>query len=81
VHQYLLTLRTIHKLAHRDGLLGATCDDTPETASERRCGPVHAASTVIPPFVSVREQLPVDLHHGEKERRADAEQQYAVHRF
>jgi fatty acid desaturase len=38
VHQYLLTLRTIHKLALPDGLLWATCDDAPETASERKFG-------------------------------------------
>jgi fatty acid desaturase len=36
VHQYLLTLRTIHKLALPDGFLRATCDDAPETASERK---------------------------------------------
>jgi fatty acid desaturase len=34
--QYLLTLRTIHKLALPDGLLRATSDDAPETASERK---------------------------------------------
>lgn len=38
VHQYLLTLRTIHKLALPDGFLWATSDDAPETASERRFG-------------------------------------------
>jgi len=38
VRQYLLTLRTIHKLALPDGLLVATSDDAPETASERRFG-------------------------------------------
>ena len=38
VHQYLLTLRTIHKLALPDGFLVATCDDAPETASERKFG-------------------------------------------
>jgi fatty acid desaturase len=38
VHQYLLTLRTIHKLALPDGFLSATSDDAPETASERRFG-------------------------------------------
>jgi fatty acid desaturase len=38
VHQYLLTLRTIHKLALPDGFLRATCDDAPETASERKFG-------------------------------------------
>jgi fatty acid desaturase len=36
VHQYLLTLRTIHKLALPDGFLRATSDDAPETASERK---------------------------------------------
>ncbi len=35
-HQYLLTLRTIHKLALPDGFLVDTCDDAPETASERK---------------------------------------------
>ena len=35
VRQYLLTLRTIHKLALPDGFLTATADDAPETASER----------------------------------------------
>jgi len=36
VRQYLLTLRTIHKLALPDSLLVATSDDAPETASERK---------------------------------------------
>ena len=36
VRQYLLTLRTIHKLALPDGFLIATSDDAPETASERK---------------------------------------------
>lgn len=36
VRQYLLTLRTIHKLALPDELLTATSDDAPETASERK---------------------------------------------
>ena len=34
--QYFLTLRTIHKLALPDSMLIATCDDAPETASERK---------------------------------------------
>ncbi|MDG4663662.1 acyl-CoA desaturase [Mycobacterium sp. 236(2023)] len=34
--QYLLTLRTIHKLALPDSLLVSTSDDAPETASERK---------------------------------------------
>ena len=36
VGQYLLTLRTIHKLALPDRFLRATSDDAPETASERK---------------------------------------------
>ncbi len=36
VRQYLLTFRTIHKLALPDVLLTATSDDAPETASERK---------------------------------------------
>ena len=36
--QYLLTLRTIHKLALPDRFLTATADDAPETASEKRFG-------------------------------------------
>ena len=35
VHQYFLTLRTIHKLALPDGFLTASADNAPETASER----------------------------------------------
>ncbi|KUI22765.1 fatty acid desaturase [Mycobacterium sp. GA-1285] len=38
VRQYLLTLRTIHKLALPDRFLTATSDDAPETASERKFG-------------------------------------------
>lgn len=36
VRQYLLTLRTINKLALPDSLLTSTSDDAPETASERK---------------------------------------------
>ncbi|WP_327150105.1 fatty acid desaturase family protein [Nocardia sp. NBC_01329] len=36
LRQYLLTLRTIHKLALPDHFLTATSDDAPETASERK---------------------------------------------
>ena len=42
---------------------------------------MRAAQWIIRPFVSVGEQLPVDLYDSEEERRADAEQQHAVHRF
>ncbi len=44
VHQYLLTLRTIHKLAFPDSFLRATSDDAPETASERKFWPSTSAS-------------------------------------
>ncbi|WP_405485778.1 fatty acid desaturase family protein [Nocardia sp. NBC_00511] len=37
--QYLLTLRTINKLALPDSMLIATSDDAPETASEEKFGP------------------------------------------
>ncbi|MDV6271607.1 acyl-CoA desaturase, partial [Rhodococcus globerulus] len=37
--QYLLTLRTIHKLALPDRFLRATADDAPETASELKFRP------------------------------------------
>ena len=43
--QYLLTLRTIHKLALPDQFLTATSDDAPETASERK----FSASTATAP--------------------------------
>jgi NADPH-dependent stearoyl-CoA 9-desaturase len=58
VHQYLLTLRTIHKLALPDGLLRATCDDAPETASERKFGAVAtSASRLGDPIVGLRSAL------------------------
>ncbi|MFE3025140.1 fatty acid desaturase family protein [Nocardia tengchongensis] len=40
LRQYLLTLRTINKLALPDAVLTATSDDAPETASEIRFGPL-----------------------------------------
>jgi fatty acid desaturase len=58
VHQYLLTLRTIHKLALPDGFLTATSDDAPETASERKFG-VRAgtAARLGGPIVGLRSAL------------------------
>ncbi|HVQ52010.1 MAG TPA: acyl-CoA desaturase, partial [Mycobacterium sp.] len=46
--QYLLTLRTIHKLALPDRFLTATSDDAPETASERKFSEVTAPAVVAP---------------------------------
>jgi fatty acid desaturase len=44
--QYLLTLRTIHKLAVPDRFLTATSDDAPETASERKFSTSTAVATI-----------------------------------
>src|SRR6185437_13444910 len=58
VHQYLLTLRTVHKLTLPDAFLSATCDDAPETASERKFG--TGAESVIRsggPIVGLRTAL------------------------
>ncbi len=50
--QYLLTLRTIHKLALPDRFLTATSDDAPETASERKFSASTAAiSAGVAPLV------------------------------
>ena len=58
VHQYLLTLRTIHKLALPDGFLVATCDDAPETASERKfCTGATPATRLGGPIVGLRTAL------------------------
>jgi NADPH-dependent stearoyl-CoA 9-desaturase len=45
VRQYLLTLRTIHKLALPDRFLTDSADDAPETASERMFGTDAAVGT------------------------------------
>jgi NADPH-dependent stearoyl-CoA 9-desaturase len=47
--QYLLALRTIHKLALPDRLLTATSDDAPETASERMFGGDTATAVGVAP--------------------------------
>ena len=58
VHQYLLTLRTIHKLALPDGFLVATCDDAPETASERKFSADATSATRLGgPIVGLRTAL------------------------
>jgi fatty acid desaturase len=57
-HQYLLTLRTIHKLALPDGFLVDTCDDAPETASERKFSADATAATRLgDPIVGLRTAL------------------------
>jgi len=58
VHQYLLTLRTIHKLALPDGFLVATSDDAPETASERKFGTVTMSAVRLGgPVIGLRSAL------------------------
>ena len=56
--QYFLTLRTIHKLALPDGMLSASSDDAPETASERKFA-TAASSAPQPagPIVGLRTAL------------------------
>jgi NADPH-dependent stearoyl-CoA 9-desaturase len=49
--QYLLTLRTIMKLAFPDRFLTATSDDAPETASEDRFRQIENAR---PPKMTLR---------------------------
>jgi len=57
VHQYLLTLRTIHKLALPDEFLRATSDDAPETASERKFGAATPVSRSGGPITGLRSAL------------------------
>ena len=58
VHQYLLTLRTVHKLALPNGFLVATCDDAPETASEQKfCTDTPSANSTRDPNVWPRSGL------------------------
>ncbi|MFG3620311.1 fatty acid desaturase family protein [Nocardia sp. NPDC047654] len=57
IRQYLLTLRTIHKLALPDSLLTATSDDAPETASERKFDARAAAGAGATPRRGLRTAL------------------------
>lgn len=57
MRQYLLTLRTIHKLALPDGFLSHTSDDAPETASERKFDGMTQASRPGGPIVGLRTAL------------------------
>ncbi|MDT5279929.1 MAG: NADPH-dependent stearoyl-CoA 9-desaturase [Mycobacterium sp.] len=58
VHQYLLTLRTIHKLALPDSFLSATSDDAPETASERKfSAAATSAARLGGPIIGLRTAL------------------------
>jgi fatty acid desaturase len=73
VHQYLLTLRTIHKLALPDGFLRATSDDAPETASERKfltgATPVNRSGG---PIIGLRSALRASAHLRRTVRRPRA---------
>jgi len=66
VHQYLLTLRTIHKLALPDRFLAATCDDAPETASERKFG---TGARLVGPTVGRRGGLRTALQDRARQHR------------
>ena len=68
--QYLLTLRTIHKLALPDGLLRATSDDAPETASERKFwAGAGSAMRLGGAMAGQRSGLRTALRHGVGRRR------------
>jgi fatty acid desaturase len=67
--QYLLTLRTIHKLAVPDRFLTATSDDAPETASERK---FSAATTIAGASAVGRHGLRTALESARRRRRVAA---------
>jgi fatty acid desaturase len=69
LRQYLLTLRTIHKLAVPDRFLTATSDDAPETASEHR---FSAATTIAGASAIGRQGLRTALENGRRRRRIAA---------
>jgi NADPH-dependent stearoyl-CoA 9-desaturase len=70
VHQYLLTLRTIHKLALPNGFLVATCDDAPETASEQKfCTDTLSANSTRDPNVWPRSGLRTALRAAARRHR------------
>ncbi|MCK8670084.1 fatty acid desaturase [Rhodococcus sp. NPDC003382] len=74
--QYLLALRTIHKLALPDRFLRATSDDAPETSSERKFSRVQgawAAELAVDPVTGRRRGLLTAL-------RAQAEAKLAARR-
>ena len=74
VHQYLLTLRTIHKLALPDGFLIATCDDAPETASERKfCTDATSATRLVGPIMGPRSGLRTALRNRSRRYRRQHE--------
>ncbi|WP_213575758.1 fatty acid desaturase [Rhodococcus sp. USK13] len=67
--QYLLTLRTIHKLALPDRFLRATADDAPETASELRFRTVSEPVAATPATrIGLRTALRT-LHTNRRTRR------------
>ena len=65
VHQYFLTLRTIHKLALPDSFLTDTCHDAPETASEQKFWPATSytgpATDPTPPSPSVPRERTLEV--------------------
>jgi fatty acid desaturase len=67
--QYLLTLRTIHKLALPNQFLRATSDDAPETASELRFRGKEQARAANA-FAASRRGLATALRERRDERRA-----------
>jgi fatty acid desaturase len=68
--QFLLTMRTICKLALPDQFLTATSDDAPETASERRFGDAVRSSQVVAGGNGTRRHgLATAIRSGRRSRR------------
>jgi fatty acid desaturase len=70
--QYLLTLRTIHKLAVPDRFLTATSDDAPETASERKFSASTATATPGGASAIGRRGLRTAMENARRRRRTAA---------
>jgi NADPH-dependent stearoyl-CoA 9-desaturase len=70
--QYLLTLRTIHKLAVPDRFLTATSDDAPETASERKFSASKTMATLGGASAIGRHGLRTALDSARRRRRTAA---------
>ncbi|MCX4096739.1 fatty acid desaturase family protein [Nocardia sp. alder85J] len=71
LHQYLLVMRTIHKLALPDRFLIATSDDAPETASERKFTGSTAVAADGTGHPGLRTALRLRRGHRAAERRID----------
>ena len=77
LRQYLLTVRTICKLALPNRWLSATCDDAPETASEKRFRIVKNGSEVPRDGEGVRRRGLVTALRDHRKVASDRARRYA----